>query len=72
MKDLEMEFYKDGLIFRWKWPNEHDYNAAKAFLENLLTYPAMEAGERDFFYFDNKEQYEELVKFRRTLQARQE
>jgi hypothetical protein len=68
MSKLKMEFYKDGVTFRWKWRNEKEYRAAKAFLENLLGYPAMKAGELDFFYFANKQQFDSLVEFRRELE----
>jgi hypothetical protein len=68
MSKLKMEFYKDGVTFQWKWRNEKEYRAGKAFLEKLLGYPAMEAGDMDFFYFESQQQFDALVEFQRELE----
>jgi hypothetical protein len=68
MTTLRMEFYLAGAVFRWRWANERDYQAAKAFLENLLGYPAMKSGDIDFFYFEDRSQYDALVAFREKLE----
>jgi hypothetical protein len=68
MANLKMEFYKQGVVFEWTWRNQEEYNAGKTFLENLLGYPASKSGDVDFFYFENKEQFDSLVDFRLELE----
>jgi hypothetical protein len=68
MSTLKMEFYKQGVRFLWPWRNERDYLAGKAFLENLLGYPAMEAGELDFFCFEHQQQFDALIRFQQQLE----
>jgi cytosine/adenosine deaminase-related metal-dependent hydrolase len=69
MTSLKMEFYKQGVVFQWTWRNQEEYQAAKAFLEKFLGYPASAVGEVDFFYFENEEQFDALREFRRELEA---
>jgi hypothetical protein len=68
MSKLKMEFYKRGVTFEWRWRNEKEYEAGKGFLEDLLGYPAMKAGELDFFYFESEQQFDSLVRFQDELE----